>query len=234
MDEGDRDGASTYWTDLCFVSSTGSRTITMKINFYPRLQERMLPCYFWEVRRFIDAIRYKNKEGIYKIIKVHLVSWKEESRLFGLRWADHFRASTKSAVTLKITLNKCSPEFEVSNDLMLAITLRALGAGWSKQRSADTLSFATALFNRLLVCRRDAEDALDAAVADDVLHLCDDNSVDGLCTHIQDIVEIRKGFASQAVPERCVNTLLQLRAYVIDVHNYPIQVKNLNFPNINL
>ena len=212
----DRDGAKSAWTEISFLGLDGYKTITVKVNVYQNLEGKSLPGRFWEVRRFVNEIGYASAEGVYKIVKLHMDSWKEESKLSGLKWSENFRPSARSAKALKVDLSKCSPEFEVSTPLMLVLMLRSLASTYSRKRAAACLSFCTAFLQRVLVSKRDAEQLIETECDADVLQLCDHETSDGRCTHIADVVNSRYQNRAQSVETRVIKFLLHLRRHVND------------------
>ena len=180
----DRDGCAAGWTELTFKGVSGLATVTMKVNLYPTLYDKSLPSRFWQLRNYIEEIGFKNAEGIYKIVRTHIESWRTQARMSGLLWSDSFRPSRTSAVALKTPLVKCSPEFETSTALLLTILTNASQPGTSKVRTAAASSFFQAFVKRTLVCNRDSAKAVGELFQDDALELCGKNLSKGKCEHM--------------------------------------------------
>ena len=189
MISSERDGATTHWFDVNFKGVDGlNKTTTMQVSFYPVLAERNRPAYFWELRRFVEELGYKNKQGLYKIVEYHTPSWKQEAATLGLDMTTDFRPSyTAGKAKSKRPMVECSPEFECSTQFMLGIIVRALTFNSSAARNKAAISFLNALFRRVLT---DATAIRQLGFVDgdptEVLTLCTAAPVvDGSCCHVQ-------------------------------------------------
>ena len=218
LDADDRDGCAGSWAEITSMGVSGVKTVTMKVNYYPNLQGKPDPCRFWQLRNSLEDIGYKNAEGVYKIVKTHVDSWKQLARTSGLLWSCNFRPSRKSAVSLKTPLTKCSPRFETSTALLLVLLTKASTPGTSKARSDAASNFFQAFLKRAIVCNRAADKAACETVQDDALGMCDKNVSNGKCEHMNDICGVLELSRKHSVDFRILKALIALSSYVSDIN----------------
>ena len=114
-----------FWGTLTTTSKSGvTRSSVMKATI--RSGEEVDGCgpvTFWELRRLLPLLDMDGAD-VYKSISQGLfMSWAPAMRRVSLDLTEHYRPSIKSGRMQGVDIIECSPESEVSTEMMLVIAL---------------------------------------------------------------------------------------------------------------
>ena len=188
-----------FWGTLATTSKSGiTRTSVLKATI--RSGEEVDgggPSTFWELRRLLPLLDMDGAD-VYKSISHGLSrNWAPAMRRVALDLTDHYRPSHKSGRMTGADINKCSPESEVSTEMMLVIALAQMYNTHEKKREAGN-AFLSSFLTFVVPNPKAMQDIRPQDPSIKILNLCIFfHNAAGNCAHT---VSVLNAITADAIP----------------------------------